>query len=116
MIQQMSEVANEGAKSINVLCDDTDDFVLLVYHYSEPHLRCSVTMEGTSAGRLLVDTGATAKKHDTIIKQLPAAHALSGCDTVAQLFGIGKGTVLKILRSGSYLSKLGESSEEWTMS
>ena len=44
MIQQMSEVANEGAKSINVLCDDTDDFVLLVYHYSEPHLRCSVTM------------------------------------------------------------------------
>ena len=46
MIQQMSENANEDVKSINILCDDTDVFALLVYHYSEVHLRCSVTIIG----------------------------------------------------------------------
>ena len=35
--------------------------------------------------------------HRSIIPGLPAAHALSGCDTVPTYFGIGKGTVLKNL-------------------
>ena len=35
------------------------------------------------------------------------AHALSGCDTVASYFGIGKATVLKTLRSGHTLNLLG---------
>jgi len=32
---------------------------------------------------------------------------LSGCDTVAQLFGIGKGSSLKTLKAGRSLNKLG---------
>jgi hypothetical protein len=39
---------------------------------------------------------------------LLAAHALSGCDTVATCFGIGKGTVLKTLRSGMKLPLFGD--------
>ena len=35
------------------------------------------------------------------------AHALSGCDTVASYFGIGKATVHKTLRSGHSLNLLG---------
>ena len=35
-------------------------------------------------------------------------HALTGCDTVACCYGIGKGTALKVLRTGSHsLSLLG---------
>ena len=34
-----------------------------------------------------------------VCKILPAAHALTGCDTTSSLFGIGKKSVLKTLRA-----------------
>ena len=38
-----------------------------------------------------------------------AAHVVSGCDTVATYFGIGKSSVLKVLKSGKYsLSTMGD--------
>ena len=41
-----------------------------------------------------------------------AAHVISGCDTVSTLYGIGKGTVLKILKSrNKTLNKLGNTEE-----
>ena len=36
-----------------------------------------------------------------------AAHGLTGCDTVAKLHGIGKGTVIKKLKEGHTLDRLG---------
>ncbi len=36
-----------------------------------------------------------------------AMHCLSGCDTVGQIFGIGKGTALKAVTAGYTLSNLG---------
>ena len=39
------------------------------------------------------------EKHHAIGPGLLAAHALSGCDTAPTYFGIGKGTVLKILNA-----------------
>jgi len=36
-------------------------------------------------------------KHSAIADQLLPVHVLSGCDSVSQLYGIGKGTVLKNL-------------------
>jgi hypothetical protein len=65
-------------------------------------------MEGTSAERSLIDIGATTKKHSKIVPQLLAAHALSGCDTVAQMSGIGKARVVKVLKNGLELSKIGD--------
>ena len=41
----------------------------------------------------------TPKYITTIVPDLLATHALSGCDTVPTYFGIGKGTVLKILNA-----------------
>ena len=40
--------------------------------------------------------------------QLLAAHALSGCDTAAYMYGIGKDTVVKVLQKGHTLDKLGD--------
>ena len=48
----------------------------------------------------------TVTQYKVIIPQLLAAHALSGCDTVAAYFGTGKNTVLKVLKSGCYLLDL----------
>ena len=50
----------------------------------------------------------TVEKQRKIIKELLPAHAVSGCDTVACYFGVGKGSVVKILRAGFDLSAIGE--------
>ena len=57
-------------------------------------------MESTSSNRMLVDIAAASKKHGTVISQLLAAHAIPGCDTVGQLYGIEKVTVIKALLGG----------------
>ena len=35
MVQQVAKVANEGTKSIRVICDDTDVFILLMYFFQK---------------------------------------------------------------------------------
>ena len=64
-------------------------------------------MESSSNARTLTDVGATAKQHADIACQLLAAHALTGCDTVAFMFGIGKAKAVKVLSSGCQLLKIG---------
>ena len=39
---------------------------------------------------------------------MPAVHALTGCDTVSCMFGIGKATALKELMGGHHLIELGK--------
>ena len=107
--QQMVYAASQGAKTIIVICDDTDVFVLLFHYYLLRKLTCCLFMEGTSAvERTVIDIAATMKKHAAIIPQLLAAHALSGCDTVARLSGLGKAKVIKHLQKGHKLEQLGE--------
>ena len=108
MIQQVVKVASDRVQSITVLCDNTYVFILLVYHFIELQLHCSLTMESTSSGRVVIDIGTTARKHEGIVRQPPAAHALSGCDTVAQLWGRRKGTAVKALEADHSLRKFGE--------
>ena len=66
-------------------------------------------MEGSSLQWTLIYIGTTAIKQANIVPQLLAAHATSGCDTVAYMFGVGKATVVKVLLQGHRLNKLGES-------
>ena len=106
IIQQMVKAAESGVKRINIVCADTDVFVLLLHFYAKLNLTCRLTMEGPSAERTTIDIGATASEHGQLLSQLPAAHALSGCDTVAQYFGVGKSTVIKVLKSGVEWQKL----------
>ena len=48
-----------------------------------------------------------------IIDNVLPAHVLYGCDTVSCLYVIGKGTVLKVLRSEQWsLDKLGVTQEQ----
>lgn len=106
--QQAVYAATQGAKCVKVICDDTDVFVLLLHFYSLTKLSSMMLMEGTSGERTMVDIGATAAKHQLIIPSLLAAHALTGCDTVARLTGIGKLKVIKQLEKGTEIRLLGE--------
>ena len=107
IVQQMLLAAKENPTAITVISDDTDVFILLLHCYLEDGLQMTVTMESPISGRAVRDIGKTVSKHKDIIPDLLAVHALSGCDTVACCFGIGKGTALKVLRSGHTLQLLG---------
>lgn len=94
-------LAKSGATFVNILSDDTDVFILLVHFYHQEKLSCEMIMSATSCGRAAVDIKATTQKHKDIADQLLSAHAISGCDTVSQLFGIGKASVIKVVKANN---------------
>ena len=67
-----------------------------------------MVMESHIHGRSVIDICRTVKNEEQIAHDLLACHALSGCDTVACYFGIGKVKALKTLRAGFSLSCLGD--------
>ena len=82
----------------------------LVHFYRNRQLTCRVTMEATSKERKSIDIKATDHLHKDIAGQLQTAHPMSGCDIVAQLSGIGKTRIVKVLQADRQLSELGNSS------
>ena len=92
----------------NVICDDTDVFVLLALYFAEESLSVSLIMESTNRSRSSIDIVATVAKHAGIVPQLIAAHAVSGCDTVGCYHVIGKTMVVKALSAGIELNHLGD--------
>ena len=109
MIKQIIAISEElDGAGIRVMCDDTDVFVLLLHFYRLREMSCSITMESLARERKCVDIiMTTATKHKEIIPNLLAAHALSGCDTVAQCWGVGKGKVVNVLKAGHTLPSIG---------
>ena len=109
LAHEMVVVASEQNKGVSVISDDTDVFVLLLHHYVKQKLTGVVIMESPVEERVTIDIKGTAIEHRNIIPDLLAAHALSGCNTTACYFGIGKGTLVKTLKTqNSPLSSLGD--------
>ena len=100
IVQQVVHLACSRITSIRVIADDTDVFVLLLHFYMANQLTIDLVMVGTSPGKKVVDIKATAEKHGHTIDDILPVHVLSGCDTVAALWGVGKGTVLKVVKDG----------------
>ena len=90
---------------LNVLCDDTDVFVLLLYFYWKLDIKTIIFMQATSNERKVIDIRDL--EIENIIPYILAAHAASGCDTVAPHHGIGKLTIITKLREGFRLDLLG---------
>ena len=92
-----------------VVADDTDVYILLLYHYHVESLTIPMKLQSTQAGRAFIDVSATVLKLREVIPQLLPAHALSGCDTVPMCHGIEKTKMLKAVMAGKYsLSLLGD--------
>lgn len=93
-----------GDKALIIIADDTDVFALLLHFRYHGSINAeSVYLESPVQGRAVIDIDATMRENLSIIPSLLAAHALTGCDTVASQYGIGKGIMLKILRAGILL-------------
>ena len=50
----------------------------------------------------MIDIRATVESHSDIADDLLAIHGLSGADEVASFHGIGKATVVKVVKKGSF--------------
>ena len=86
LAHQMVVVASEENKGVSVITDNTDVFVLLFHHYVKQKLTWVVIMESPIKDRVKIDIKATAIERRTIIPDILAAHALSGCYTTACFF------------------------------
>ena len=106
--QQVVSLGKDSDARVVALADDTDVFVLLLYFYSQYSLKSAIFMESPVYRRSCVDISATFLQHSTVVPDLPAIHALSGCDTVAATFGIGKTTALSVASKGHKLDLLGD--------
>ena len=94
IVQQVAEVK---AKKVLVVADDTDIVVLLLHFCCQGGIPASTStlMVSPNRGRAVIDINATVDLHRDIIPDLSAAHGLTGCDTVATYFGIGKAAALR---------------------
>ena len=95
IIQQTFMAVDQGAEWLSVMADDTDGYILPLHYYNQKELNIPMFVESSVHGRQTTDIRTTAKKHANILPNLLAAHGLSGCDTVAPCYGIGKMKILK---------------------
>ena len=113
-VQQAIRVAVNEERLVTVLADDTDVYVLLLHDYLKQGLQTHMLMESPIKEHTVVDLKATVQKYERIIPSLLAGHALTGCDTVAACFGVGNGTMLKILKGDVTLDAIGDIDGNWT--
>ncbi len=71
-------------------------------------MQTPMTMESPSKERAILDIKVTLVKHQKVTKNLLPALAISGCDTMACYLGIGKGTVIKVLKITDMTYQLSE--------
>ena len=95
--QQVLFAVEEGAGCVKVISGDTDVFVLLTHFFHLKQPSATIIMESTEEEWNIIDIGQGAIKHCDILANVLAGHALSGCDSVPQMFNIGKKTVFKKL-------------------
>ena len=108
------QVVVDEQKCVTILADDTDVCALLLYHYLQQGLQIPMMMESPIKERTVINIQATVEKHRAIIPSLLAGHALSGSDTVAACFGIGKGKMLKVLQKGISVDMIGNIHADWS--
>lgn len=114
IVQQVITTAKDLNVGVSVIADDTDVFVLLLHHYYEQQLTVPMIMDSPVSGRTAIDIRSSVQQHSLILSDILAMHAISGCDTVACCFGIGKAKALKVLKTGYSLSCLGDENAQLT--
>ena len=101
---------------------DTDVLVLLVHYFSRMSNTSELwfqtgTITALKDGRRYIPVHDLCKSLSAVLcRILPAAHALTGCDTTSAMYGIGKKSVYKLLKESpdefKDLCKLGDSDVE----
>ena len=82
---------------IHIICDDTDALALLVYHMHDLKIRTQISLQACIGQRSVICLNDVVQKHEKILEHIPAAHALTGCDTTSAISGIGKARMFNVL-------------------
>ena len=106
--QQVVAIGTNPDACVLALADDTDVFVLLLFFYGNSSLQSTIYMKSPVYGRCCIDIKATYIKHRAIVPDLLGIHAISGCDSVAATYGIGKVTALTVASKAYRLDLLGD--------
>ena len=110
-------VARVEAGTVLVITDDTDIFILLLRFCHLRKISYNVLMVSPIRESAVLDINASPEKHGAVFSDLLAGHCISGCDTVASHFGIGKGITLKVRRSETHrLDLLGNTGDQVQLS
>ena len=116
VVSQAIYVSSVEKKSVGVVADDTDIFILLLYHFKLTQPSSAVMMIPTKhgQGRIIADIGMTAEDLGNLCLELLPAHALTGCDQVPMHYGIAKKKMLKAAKENqNSLSLLGKLEENF---
>ena len=104
-----ASILSRDHERIIIQCDDTDVLVLLVYYFSRGHLTDHVYMYAGHSGkeRYIPVNRIANELGQTVCECLPAANALTGCDTTCSMNRIGMKTAYsKQLKKVDTLSNL----------
>lgn len=86
-----------GVNHVQVRCDDTDIFILLLYYCWNQKPIARITMkkfDGT-----VININESSKQLGEKCKDILALHALTGCDSTSYPFGKGKNSGLSVLQN-----------------
>ncbi len=98
LVQHAISRCMQGEK-VRVVSDDTDVFLFLLHFYVSHKCTSDLYMCSPVADRSIVDLRATAQKHKDTTKAILVMHALTGADTVAATYNVGKKSALKALQA-----------------
>ena len=98
--QQVNSLVMQGNNSsIKIISADTDVFVLLCSNFlANGWCQINIYMETFTDESKIISINRSVECNRDIIPSLVALHALTGCDSVPMMFGIGKARGLKALK------------------
>ncbi|KAK8388290.1 hypothetical protein O3P69_020350 [Scylla paramamosain] len=104
--QQVVAIETSLDACVLAFAGDTNVFVLLLFFYGTSSLQSTIYMQSPVYGHCCRDIKVTYIKHNAIVPDLLAVHAISGCDPIAASYGIGKATALTVASKGYRLDLL----------
>ena len=95
-----------GERDTLVIGDDTDLLVLAVHYMKEWGMSNNKLIMYRPSSHSYIDIGKVVSAHpDHVTSNILAIHALSGCDTVSSLAGIGKTKLVKAIAKDEDLAE-----------
>ena len=97
------ELATTGVQ-VNVVADDTDVALLLLYHWNETMADITITSERTKA---TFGIKSSINSHSSLLKQyLLVLHSWTGCDTTSAIHMKGKTSLLKKIETSLHVCQM----------
>ena len=89
--QQVNAAIEQGQTTVKVIYADTDVFALLCGMYMKKNwVGVEIYMENFNPDKTVISIRQTVEQDRDLVPSLIPLHALTGCDTVPKLYGIGR--------------------------